>query len=53
LELARQALEITDENDHVKQDKDISEAKAAQDSLGDATDDAEDPGDTTGPEERT
>ena len=38
LESARQALEMTDEDDDVKQDKDISEARAAQDSLEDAAD---------------
>jgi len=51
LESARQTLEIIDENDYMKEDKDISEAMAAQNSPEDAADGAEDPGDTTGPEE--
>ena len=50
-ESARQTLEIMDENDYMKEDKDISEAMAAQNSPEDAADGAEDPGDTTGPEE--
>jgi len=50
LKAAGQPLEITDENDHVKGDKDIAEATDEQDSPEDAADDS---GDTTGPEEKT
>jgi N utilization substance protein A len=53
LESARQALEITDESDYVEQDEDVSKTMAAQDNLENAADYAEDPGDTTGPNERT
>jgi len=48
LESARQTLEMMGENDYMKDDNDISEATAVQNSPEDA---AEDPGDTTGPEE--
>jgi N utilization substance protein A len=51
LESARQSLERMDESDYMKEDKDISEAMAAQNSSEDAADGAEDPGHTTGPEE--
>jgi N utilization substance protein A len=51
LESARQTLEMMGENDYMKEDNDISEAMAVQNSPEDAADGAEDPGDTTGPEE--
>jgi N utilization substance protein A len=51
LESARQTLEMMDENDYMKEDNDISEAMAVQNSPEDAADGAEDPGDTTAPEE--
>jgi len=51
LESARQTLEKMDESDDIKDDKEISEAMAAQNSPEDAADGAEDPGDTTRPEE--
>ncbi len=51
LESARQTLEMMGENDYMKEDNDISEAMAVQNSPEDAADGAEDPGDTTAPEE--
>ena len=44
LESARQALEVVDENDYMRKDKDISEAMSVQDSPEDASEDAEDSG---------
>jgi len=44
LESARQALEVVNENDYMRKDKDITEAMSAQDSPEDAAEDAEDSG---------
>jgi len=44
LESAREAIEMMDENDYKKNDKDISEEMAGQSSPEGAADDAKDPG---------